>query len=90
MRDMNTNDRRPTRRDSPVDPSRYVSRRLDSSLALVAGAIAGLLSAGIIELAGLPSSIAVGAGLVAFVITAALVIDLAVGGRMPWGVRRPK
>lgn len=87
---MNANDRHPIRRDPPVDPVRYVSRRLDASLALVAGAIAGLLSAGIIEFAGLPASMAVGTGLVAFVVTAALVIDLAAGGRMPWGVRRPR
>ena len=82
VEDMNTNDRPTLRRASPADPMAYVSRRI-VSLAVGAGAILALLSAGFLESAGLPAPIAVGAGFVGFVVATMFVTDLSADGRIP-------
>jgi hypothetical protein len=80
---MNSSDQ-PTRQSHRplVDPMDYVFRRL-SSLAVVGGAITGLVSAGLLESRGLPGPIALGAGLVAFVAATSLATGLAAGRRTP-------
>jgi hypothetical protein len=79
---MDNYDRPTLRRASPSDPMDYVSRRI-VSLAVGAGAIVALVSAGFLESAGLPGPIAVGAGFVGFVVATGFVTDLIADGRMP-------
>jgi hypothetical protein len=50
---------------APTDPIRYVARRL-SSLLIVASAIGGIVVAGVLDVAGLPTQIALAIGLVVF------------------------
>ncbi len=80
--DMKNNNRPTLRRASPTDPMGYVSRRI-VSLAVGAGAIVALLSAGFLESAGLPGPIAVGAEFVGFVVATVFVTELVADGRMP-------
>jgi hypothetical protein len=79
---MNRNDRPiPQFSRRPTRPKDYIARRV-SSLAIVGGAITGFLSAGILESAGLPEPVAVGAGLLAFVAATWLATFLAIGRPM--------
>lgn len=56
----------------------YIVRRL-SSVAVIGGAITGFLSAGLLESAGSPGPVAVGAGLLTFVAATSLATVLGVG-----------
>ena len=79
--DMNNNDRPTLGRAFPADPMAYVSRRI-VSLAVSAGAIAALLSADVLESAGLPGPIAVGAAFVGFVVATVFLTDLVADNRL--------
>jgi hypothetical protein len=66
MDGMNATDL-PSRHERPaVNPMDYVVRRL-SSLVVSAGVIAGFTGAALVESAGLPGPVVLGAGLLAFV-----------------------
>ena len=81
---------RPTRhRDRPsADPVDYVVRRL-SSLPLVGGAFLALLSAALLESAGVRSPAAIAAGVVVFV-ASALVTEVILGDRIRHHLRGPR
>jgi hypothetical protein len=66
----------------PADPMGYVFRRL-SSLAVIVGLIAGLIGAVLVESAGLPGPVVLGAGLVVFLGTTSLAARLAAGHLVP-------
>lgn len=81
---MNSNDIPSSRQRgrAPTDPMGYVFRRV-SSMVVVVGVAAGLIGATLVESAGLPGPVAVGAGIVAFVAATSLATGLADGRLMP-------
>jgi hypothetical protein len=81
MDGMNTTDL-PSRHDRPtVNAMDYAVRRL-SSLAVIAGVVAGFTGAALVESAGLPGPVVLGAALLAFVAATSLTSGFAVRRQM--------